>query len=198
MIKFVSSLVDSYYSDAAAFTADTELQAWAVEAVPANITDFPTSFTQDTLIDTLVHVAFLGSVEHQVLNTFDMSKIFGALPLSPLALYQPIPTTKNITDIMPYIPGIAQAVGQIVVGGIFQRPLLERSSFSLSQMFNDTAMLAAMNEEITSAAAAFTSEMLTQSDVVSGRTFDSDGLSEGCPFLWTGLDPQEAPYFLTV
>jgi hypothetical protein len=196
--KFVTSFVDSFYTDSSAFEQDTELQAWIAEAVPAQIMDFPTKADRNTLIDILTHVAFLGSAEHQTLNTNDISEASGSLPFHPFALYQPIPTEKGVNDIVPFLPNITQSVGQIGLTAVFARATFIDSSVSLTQMFNDSVMLARMNTQTTEAAATFQNEMLAFSGVVSSRTFDGDRLCQGMPFIWKALDPQRAPYYLTI
>ena len=65
-------------------------------------------------------------------------------------------------------------------------------------MFNDTALLSRTNPATTSAAERFYAEMEAFSEVVGARTFDDKGLSQGMPFIWKALDPEVAPYYLTV
>lgn len=78
------------------------------------------------------------------------------------------------------------------------RPTFINSEKCLSQMFNGTSMLLRMNEKIAQASADFTNDMLAQSEVVSSRVFDAEGLSQGMPFIWKALDPQRSPYYLTI
>lgn len=196
--KFITTFVDSYYPSPLDFEQDTELQAWISEAVPAEIRDFPTSIDRTTLIEILTHVAFLGSAAHQTLNTNDVSEASATLPFHPVSLYQPLPTEKGITDLIPYLPGASAAIGQISVTALFARPTFINSEKALSQMFNGTSMLPRMNEKVTQASVDFTNEMLAQSEVVSSRVFDAEGLSQGMPFIWKALDPQRAPYYLTI
>ncbi|CAG8955792.1 hypothetical protein HYFRA_00011661 [Hymenoscyphus fraxineus] len=196
--KFITSFVESYYTSPKDFAKDTELQAWISEAVPAKIFDFPTSVDKDTLIDILTHVAFLGSAAHHTMNTNDISEAAATLPLTPVSLYKPLPSTKGVTDLIPFLPNVTQAIGQISVVALFARPNFIGSEKCLVQMFNGTAMLGRMNEDVGEAAKEFAEEMLEQSEVVSSKAFDADGLSQGMPFIWRALDPQRAPYFLTI
>jgi arachidonate 15-lipoxygenase (second type)/8-lipoxygenase (S-type) len=65
-------------------------------------------------------------------------------------------------------------------------------------MFADNAMLKRMNLNTRNAAAAFKKTMDAFSSTVKARGFDSNGLSQGMPFVWTGLDPNVAPFGVTV
>lgn len=195
---FMTVFVDSTYPDPSLFVQDKELQAWMAEAVVAKVMDFPKSIDRSTLIDILTHVAFLVSVEHQTLNTNDLAEASGSLPFHPFSLYQPIPTTKGVTDVVPFLPDATQSILQILLTALFSRPEWFKSDRSLTQMFNDPAMLQGMNEKTSKAAAQFQAKMMKFSDVVSSRVFDSEGLSQGMPFIWRALDPQRAPYFLTI
>jgi arachidonate 15-lipoxygenase (second type)/8-lipoxygenase (S-type) len=196
--KFVSTFVDSYYKTRADFKQDIELQAWILEAIPAKIIDFPSSANRITLIDIITHIAFLGSAAHHTLNTNDVAEAMAVLPFHPVALYQPPPTSKGVTDLIPYLPGVAASVGQISVTALFSRPTFVRSDKSLSQMFNGQAFLQGTNPTVVEASACFTNEMLAQSEVVSSRKFDAKGLSHGMPFIWKALDPERAPYYFTI
>lgn len=65
-------------------------------------------------------------------------------------------------------------------------------------MFNNVTFLAGTNAQTRAAAETFKSTMQTFSEQVQARTFDEDGLSQGMPFLWQALDPNVAPYSLTI
>ncbi|EHK97249.1 putative Epidermis-type lipoxygenase 3 [Glarea lozoyensis 74030] len=111
--KFVSTFVDSYYPTTTSFESDNELQSWISEAIPAQILDFPTSMTRQTLIEIITHIAFLGSAAHQTLNTNDVAEAMAVLPFHPVSLYAPPPTSKGVTDLIPFLPGVAASIGQI-------------------------------------------------------------------------------------
>lgn len=194
----MTTFVDSYYTSPSSFQQDSELQAWIAEAKPAQIMDFPTSVDRQTLIDILTQFAYLGSAAHQTLNTNDLAEIKGTLPFHPASLYSAVPETKGVTDLMPFLPPANASVQQLILLGLFARPTFVNSNVSLSQMFNDTTMLGKMPTKIADASATFEKEMLAQSKVVAARSFDKDGLSQGMPFIWRTLDPQRAPYYLTV
>jgi arachidonate 15-lipoxygenase (second type)/8-lipoxygenase (S-type) len=196
--KFVSTFVDSYYANATSFQEDIELQSWISEAVPAQILDFPTSINRDTLIEIITHIAFLGSAAHQTLNTNDVAEAMAVLPFHPVSLYQPPPTSKGVTDLIPFLPGVSASIGQISVTALFSRPTFLRSEKSLTQMFNGVEMLGRMKPGIKEASEVFTQEMMDQSAVVSRRSFDERGLCQGMPFKWKALDPQRAPYYFTI
>jgi arachidonate 15-lipoxygenase (second type)/8-lipoxygenase (S-type) len=65
-------------------------------------------------------------------------------------------------------------------------------------MFDDAAMLKRMNKKTQTAAATFKLAMDTFSSMVKIRTFNSKGLSQGMPFVWKALDPNVAPFGVTV
>lgn len=194
----MTTFVDSYYTSPSSFQQDKELQAWIAEAKPAKIMDFPSSVDRQTLIDILTQFAYLGSAAHQTLNTNDLAEIKGTLPFHPASLYQTPPEKKGVPDLMPYLPPANASIQQLVLLGLFARPALVNSNVSLSQMFNDAPMLGKMNTKVADASATFEKEMLAQSKAIAARSFDKDGLSQGMPFIWRSLDPQRAPYYLTI
>lgn len=200
--EFMSSFVGSYYSSDSDVEADTELQAWAEEANgPAEAIDFPTAITStDAIIDILTHIAHLASTAHHAVNTNELLSISSTLPFHPPALYSPIPTTKgdNATSPVDFLPSFAKVLTQLGFAGLFARPLLVDTNRSLVNMFDDTTMLALMNDETRAAADTFQAAMQAFSGEVSGRTFDAQGLSQGMPFLWQALDPEVVPYSITV
>lgn len=65
-------------------------------------------------------------------------------------------------------------------------------------MFNNSTFLAETNRQTIAAAATFKSKMVAFSEQVKARTFDSNGLSQGMPFIWQALDPSVATYSLTI
>lgn len=105
---FMGSFVNSYYKNSAAIIGDNELQAWLVEASGAAMAiDFPTSSTLKTpsdLADLLTHLAHLVSTAHHAVNLDQLITGSGTLPFHPTALYQPIPTSKGVQNIIPYLP----------------------------------------------------------------------------------------------
>jgi arachidonate 15-lipoxygenase (second type)/8-lipoxygenase (S-type) len=198
LTDFMTTFVDSYYASESAINNDKELQCWTTEAKTAKLMDFPTSISRQTLIDMLTHVAFLVSVQHHTLNTNDPVTMNGLLPFHPAALYSPIPTSKGVTNILPFLPPATQAILQINILAGFARPEFVNTDKSLVNMFNDPTLLAGLNSKTKTAAATFLSSMQSFSDVVSARTFDSEGLSQGMPFVWRVLDPQVAPFYAAI
>lgn len=197
---FMTSFVNSYYKSTAILTGDKELQAWITEAVAAKIIDFPTGPINDRqiLIDILTHYAFLLTVQHHTLNTNSPVTTQGVLPFQPAALYAPIPKSKGVTDILPFLPNQAQAIGQISLLADFARPEFERTGKSLLHMFDDASLLGRLNAATGAAAAKFKSAMQSFSAVVSARSFDAQGLCQGMPFIWKVLDPDVAPYYSAI
>lgn len=138
------------------------------------------------------------STAHHAVNTNELSSISMTLPFHPAALSKPLPTTKGNTSVASYLPSFERCSEQLVINGVFARPLLVDTNRTLLHMFDDADMLALMNEATNAAAAKFQSAMEAFSATVSARKFDSDGLSQGMPFLWQGLDPNVAPFSVTI
>ncbi|KAI0554027.1 lipoxygenase [Xylaria curta] len=196
---FMKSFVSSYYPTSDDVTADTELQAWIQEAGPAEIKDFPTTVTDvDGIVDIMTHMCYLVAVQHGVLNSNTPVASTASLPLHPLAFYAPLPTEKGVADVMQYMPPLAAAVGQITLLAAFNRPQFLDTNQTLSHMFDDADIMARMNPETNNAAATFRAQMDAFSKVVRSRSFDAEGLSQGMPFIWNALDPNRAPYWVTI
>ncbi len=197
---FMSRFIKSYYSTDALLGQDEEVQAWITEASgPAQVIDFPTSLKNTaTLIDILTHFAYLTGVSHHVLNLGDPAVSSGLLPFHPAALYSPIPTEKNISDLMPFLPPVNQTLGQILVFAVFNRPQFVGTNMTLSNMFVEPNLLSRLNSQTVTAAQTFHSDMLDVSKKVQARGFDGKGLSQGMPFVWKSLDPEAIPFFFAV
>ncbi|ATZ47343.1 hypothetical protein BCIN_02g06330 [Botrytis cinerea B05.10] len=201
ILKFITSFVEAYYDSDQTLALDNELQAWVREATEAALViDFPASplVRRSTLVDILVHVAFLNGVSHHVLNSGEPVATSGVLPLHPSALYAPVPKKKGVKDIMSFLPPVDDAVEQIALFARFNRPHLVSENGTLTHMFNSRELLGRGCIEVRRAEVEFREAMQNFSEVVGGRTFDIDGLSQGMPFVWKGLDPGQIPYFLSV
>jgi arachidonate 15-lipoxygenase (second type)/8-lipoxygenase (S-type) len=197
--RFMTVLVQSYYPDASDITDDSELRAWIREAGPARIVDFPSSLeSQRALIDVLTHVAHLVAIVHGTLNTNALAASSGSLPFHPFAFYSPLPTTKAVEGLMPFLPQVKASIGQIALAAGFNRPSFVDSSQTMVHMFDNTTMLARMPQRVQEAEAEFRSTMKRHSSVVRSQTFDRRGLCRGMPYCWSTLDPEAAPYSLTV
>lgn len=142
--------------------------------------------------------AHLASIAHHAVNTNELSSVSMTLPFHPAALSKALPTTKGNTSVVSYLPSFARCAEQLVINGVFARPLLVNTNRTLLHMFDDADMLALMNEATNTAAATFQSTMESFSEKVSTRTFDSNGLSQGMPFLWQALDPNVAPFSVSI
>lgn len=68
----------------------------------------------------------------------------------------------------------------------------------MSYQLADDAMLKRMNVNTRNAAATFKKTMDAFSSQIQAREFDCEGLSQGMPFLWQGLDPNVAPFGVTI
>lgn len=185
--SFMTAFVASYYSADSIVAFDNELQDWAAEGKSGIILDFPTSFeTRADLVDTLTHFAYL-TIVHNTLNGGDPVSVSASLPYHPASLHAPLPTEKGITDIMPWLPNITVAIGEIALFAKFNRPILESSSFL--NIFNDTAFLSSTNDAVREAANSFQVQMKSTSDTMRKRIFDANGLWNGMPSIWNALDP---------
>ncbi|KAK9245273.1 lipoxygenase [Lipomyces tetrasporus] len=170
--EFFTSFVNSYYPCVVNILKDVELQNWMKEAAAAEIIDFPLPPLVDTstLIDILTHLAYLTTVLHHTLNTNDLFSSARA----------------------------EQAIGAISLAANFNRPQSIVSNSTLLHLFDEPRMLARLNDASRDAAQHFTKVMQNLSEVISSRTFDADGLSQGMPFVWKALDPNVAPDTLAV
>ncbi|KAI9643344.1 hypothetical protein NHQ30_007963 [Ciborinia camelliae] len=201
ILGFMTSFVEAYYDSDRTLALDNELQAWVREATEtAFVIEFPASplVRRSALIDILVHVAFLNGVSHHVLNSGEPVATSGVLPLHPSALYAPVPTQKGVKDIMPFLPPANKAVEHIALLARFNRPHLASKNGTLAHMFNSKGLLERGCADIRQAEMKFREAMQNFSEVVGGRKFDMDGLSQGMPFVWKGLDPGQIPYFLSI
>lgn len=200
ILDFTTAFVNSYYSSSVAIVADTELQAWVKEAQgPAGAIDFPTISTPTDLATLLAEIGRAVSISHHTQNTNQLITSSGVLPFHPFSLYQQLPTTKgSVSNVASYLPNLNNSLGQIQVTAGFSRPLLAGTHRSMINMFNDQVMLALMNTKTQQANSAFMSTLTARSGVVRNRKFGADGLSQGMPFVWQALDPNVAPWSLTI
>ena len=199
--SFMVAFIDTYYVRDDLLAQDHELQSWIQEATAeALVLDFPPSplTHKETLVDILTQIAFLAGVSHHVLNGGEPATTSGALPLHPSAMYAPPPIKKGVKDLMSYLPPIDEAVKHIALLARFTRPQVEPRNETLLYMFSSDRFLSKCSAGIKMAASLFESEMRAFSNLVRQRNFDSEGLSQGMPFVWQALDPQRIPYFLSV
>ena len=197
--EFFIAFVDSYYTSDDVIATDIELQNWFAEANgPAEVLEFPTKPSRKVLIEVLTHFAFLTGVSHHALNTGDPSATKAVLPFHPASLYAPIPKTKNVTDLLPFLPPPKAALFHIAIFGAFTRGHFEETNRTLAYMFSDEGMLGRLNKETRAAAGSFFDEMKSISTAVRARKFDANGLCQGMPFVWRSLDPGSVPFFFAV
>ncbi|EKD17740.1 uncharacterized protein L3040_008074 [Drepanopeziza brunnea f. sp. 'multigermtubi'] len=207
--KFITSFVDTYYSSDAIIAEDTELAAWVTEArTNAQVLDFPCAVqaygtvpptcTKAHIIDLLTHIAYLVGVQHQALNTGAGFQSTGTLPLHPVALNAPLPTAKNVTDVLPWLLPPAAAVFQLNLLALFNRPTYESLNKTLVWQFSDDTFLSNFPSTISEAAQTFKETMEEVSRGIRAKTFDSEGLSQGMPFVYRNLDPGTVPFYLAI
>ncbi|KAI4722833.1 Lipoxygenase [Aureobasidium sp. EXF-10727] len=176
---FMSSFINSYYSQDLVVVADKEIQAWVKECNG-------------------IAKAHLSSTAHHTVNTNELMSASATLPFHAMSLYSPVPKAKGATNLAAFLPPLQKAEEQIAVNAVFSRNYLAGTNRTLSHMFDDAAMLKRMNANTRTAAATFKTAMDSFSKTVKARKFDSKGLSQGMPFLWKALDPNVAPFGVTV
>ncbi|KAI1397740.1 Lipoxygenase [Hypoxylon fuscum] len=197
--EFFTAFVDSYYASEDEFSADFELQNWFAEATgDAQVHDFSSSPSKETLVDVLTHFGFIVSVVHHGLNGGDPVGSKATLPFHLNALYAPLPTDKGVTDLLPFLPPPDNAVHYIGFLATFNRPFYRTSNRTLEYAFSDDALLQRLNDGTRSASATFMKSMQDLSAEVRARGFDENGLSLGMPFVYRTLDPGYIPYFSAV
>ncbi|KAI5247638.1 Lipoxygenase [Aureobasidium subglaciale] len=198
---FMTSFVNSYYAQNSVLTADNEIQAWVKECNgAAKVINFPSAISNtSTLIDILTQMAHLSSTAHHVVNTNELISASSVLPFHPQSLYQPVPKQKrSVSNPATFLPPYNKAQDQLNVNALFSRNYFADTNRTLSHMFDDPTTFSRMNVNTRNAAATFKSTMDAFSSKVRARTFDSKGLSQGMPFVWKALDPNLAPFGVTV
>ncbi|KAK1723023.1 lipoxygenase [Colletotrichum acutatum] len=200
--KFIEAFVEATYASDRVLANDWELQAWITESNgPAKVIDFPSAplRSRKQLIDILTHMAWLTGVSHHVLNQGEPVTASGVLPLHPLSLYAPLPTKKGrIESLLPWLPNEQKSVDQITLLARFNRPQVVEKNQTLRYMFNAESLLAGTNKAVAVVNDRFIKDMGSISRKISGRRFDGEGLSQGMPFIWTGMDPGVIPFYLSV
>ena len=200
MRAFMDTYIQSYYPTDDLFSQDTELQAWIVEANgPAQALDFPPAplTSRTTLVDILTQMAYLAGVLHHALNSGSYASSW-YLPLHPVAHYQPLPTSKGIKSVVPFLPNTTQAINEIVLLLSFNRPNLRYEGLNLPAMFLNSDFLSRANNDTQTAAVEFQTNVVKLSAANQAKSFDSDGLSQGMPFIWRTVDPMRLPYFFSI
>lgn len=188
----MTSFVNTYYKDYETFAADIELTAWFNEATTAALAiDFPCqtgpnkkTCNRDTLIDILTHIGFQTGVAHHALNTGDLASSAGTLPFHPAALYAPLPTTKGVSDLLPFMPPLPNALFQVNLMGAFNRPQFEVQNRTLAWAYSAPEFLGRFQGKLDAAAKVYQDAMFAFSNVIRARKFGKDGLSQGMPFVW--------------
>ena len=199
--EFTTSFVNYYYYNEILVSQDQELQAWASEATcAAEVIDFPASpiVSRETIIDLLTHLAYLTGVNHHTLNSGSLAANSGVLPFHPAALYAPVPDAKGVESVIPYLPNTNASVNQAALFAGFVRPRLFGSDGDLESIFERSGFLAGASRKIILAAAQLQSRLRAISDDIQTRSFDSEGLAQGMPFIWQNLDPGKVPFFLAI
>ena len=199
--EFATSFVKYYYYNENLVPQDQELQAWASEATgAAEVIDFPASpiTNRETIIDLLTHLAYLTGVNHHTLNSGSLAANSGVLPFHPAALYAPVPDAKGVESVIPYLPNTNASINQATLFAGFVRPRLFGSNGDLDSIFARPGFLAGASRKVKQAAAQLQTRLKAISDDIQTRSFDSEGLAQGMPFIWQNLDPGKVPFFLAI
>ena len=198
--KFMTAFIAEYYENDAMVAEDQEIQAWAEEASgAAEIDDFPAApiTKRETLVKLLSHVAYMAGIQHHVLNTGSLATS-RTLPLHPTAHWSPLPTSKGIDSVMPYLPNVNQSIAQIVFENTFNRPNLMYENGTLVNAFSDPGFLAKTTDGVKIAASEFLQSMAKLGTGIDGKKFDDQGLVQGMPFIWRDVSPLKMPFFLAI
>ncbi|KAH8103496.1 lipoxygenase [Cristinia sonorae] len=190
---FFKTFVDSYYPTEAYIIGDYELQNWFVEA-----TKNAKSVNKETLVEVLTHFGFLVSVGHHALNGGDPVGSKATLPYHLPAIFAPPPDTKGVTDLLPFLPSVKQSIHYIGFIATFNRQFYEKDKRTLMNAYTDDPLLARLNDATKRGAQDFFTNMKALSDKIRARTFDSNGLSNGLPFVYRTLDPDFIPFISAV
>lgn len=197
---FFKSFVDSYYHTEFDLAGDFEVHNWFVEASEhAQTQDFPSKhrLSKATLVDVLTHFGFILSVGHHSLNG-GAPIASGTLPFHIPALYAAPPAAKGVEDLLPYLPDVATSLHYLGFMASFNRPFYGSDGRTLEDAFSQDAMLKKLDKPTNDAAAQFSKTLRGLSDKIQARKFDSNGLSEGMPFVYRTLDPNYIPFFCAV
>lgn len=206
MRAFMTAFVEAYYPSQADIAGDYELQAWFEECAAggaAGVFDFPTAELLNSdegkavLVEILTHFQYLTGILHPALNTGSLVTEW-TLPLVPLALYSEVPAEKGVESVIPWLPPADGAVFQLDLLATFNRPQYASQNKTLVFAFSDSAFLSRLNDEVNKAASTFTEGMGKISERIQARRFDDEGLSQGMPFVWKGLDPGTVPFFFAI
>ncbi|KAK1674227.1 lipoxygenase [Colletotrichum godetiae] len=178
------------------------IETWIDESNgPAKVIDFPSAplRSRKQLIDILTHMAWLTGVSHHVLNQGEPVTASGVLPLHPVSLYAPVPTKKGrIGNLLPWLPNEQKSVEQITLLARSNRPQVVEKNQALRYMFNADSFLAGTKKAVSLANDRCMKDTGSISNEISGRRFDGEGLSQGMPFIWTGMEPGVIPFYLSV
>ena len=199
--EFTTSFLNYYYYNDHLVWQDEELQAWVSEARnAAKVIDFPAPpvLRRETIIDILTHLAYLTGVNHHTLNSGALAANSGVLPFHPAALYSPVPETKGVKSVLPYLPNTNASVNQATLFAGFVRPRLFGSDGDLESIFERSGFLAGASGKVKEAAAQLQFQLKAISDDIQTRGFDEKGLAQGMPFIWRNLDPRKVPFFLAI
>ncbi|KAJ2968488.1 hypothetical protein NUW58_g10211 [Xylaria curta] len=97
----LTSIINSYYKNDKAVAIDRELQAWAKEAVPGQVHDFPKKIaTRQEIVGILSHFVYLNCVVHTIMSGNGNQLSIMSLPFTAAGWQKPIPAKKGVvTDI---------------------------------------------------------------------------------------------------
>ncbi|KAH7146704.1 lipoxygenase [Dactylonectria estremocensis] len=172
---FVTSFVKSTYKSDKVLSKDCGLQAWVAEANGAAM----------QLVDILTHMAWLTGVSHHVLNQGEPVTASGV-------------EKGAIDSLLPWLPNEQKSVEQISLLARFNRPQVVENKQTLLHMCNSENLLAGTVKAVAAANERFMEETGHISQEISNREFNDEGLSQGMPFVWTGMDPGVIPFYLSV
>lgn len=194
--EFVYSYLQEYYG---AYDCDDivqndyEVQEWAQAIASdaengANILNFPSSFGSfDELVDAVTHIIYLVGIKHHAMNS-DAVWHGNPLPGSALALWAPLPTTKNVDiDLRSFLPpGKELITFHLVFYEAFLRKLNKEDSLLYSYIWPQ------LGKKSDSEIRAFQRKLLEIQSQIREREKNHDGIE------YDILTGENLPYFIWI
>ncbi|CAO1635519.1 unnamed protein product [Sympodiomycopsis kandeliae] len=207
----IESYIHLFYSSDDSLSSDGELLNFVNEAIAsedqkgAGLQDFPADIvhSREALIDFLTHIAYLGAVKHNTLNT-NVVTYANVVPSHPVAFYKPLPANEKEKDRLTlsdlaahYLPNITQSVKQVTLANMFARPeYVGQEQKTISKIFDDPDLLRASPEAFKKEVKLFKRRMKGLSREIRSR--NEKLITEFNPLAYTILDPLWSPYYAAI
>lgn len=103
-----------------------------------------------------------------------------------------------MTDLIPYLPPFSAAIFQIDLYAAFNRKLFAAQNKTLAWAYSDPIFLSRFQPSIADATERYQDALFKLGASIKARTFGPDGLWNGQPFVWRGVDPTVVPWFFAI